>query len=497
MSFNSIDYLFFFPIVVLLYFVIPTKIRMYWLLVVSYYFYMSWNAKYGLLLLVSTAVTYLCGLVMEWIKRNAPDNRRKLLKQIVVFFGLIINMGLLFYFKYMNFAIDNLNAILLRSGANIQYPNRDIVLPVGISFFIFQAVGYMIDVYREEIDAEKNPVRYALFVSFFPQLVAGPIERSKNLLNQLREDRQFDVDNVKNGLLIMAYGLFMKVVVADNIAAVINPVFETPDNYNGMMIVFAVMLFAFQIYCDFNGYTQIAIGSARVLGYKLNQNFNAPYLGMSVKDYWKRWHISMTSWFRDYLYIPLGGSRKGKIRKHINTMIVFLCSGLWHGAAWHYVVWGGINGVFVTAEDIFAPVKKSIEQKLAINNNLFMYKIFRRVLAFALVNFTLLFFRADDLGRAFHMLKMMIRDFKPEWFLGFEFVGAFNSEYTLMTVVISLLIVVVIDVLIYKRIDVKKIVFKQQIIFRWMIYSIIMLVIMYWGLYGTEYEQTQFIYFQF
>lgn len=342
MSFNSIDYLLFFPVVVLMYFCFPQKIRTYWLLFASYYFYMSWNAKYGLLMLFSTSITYVCGISLGYLNKHfIKKHHINRIKSVVMSLCIIINLGLLFYFKYFNFAINNLNMIFSKIGVQIQYNNYDIVLPVGISFFIFQAVGYTIDVYRDEIDAEKNFFRYALFVSFFPQLVAGPIERSKNLLNQLKENHKFDVDNAKNGLLTIAYGIFVKIAIADNISAVIDPIFEMPGNYSGMVILFATVLFAFQIYCDFNGYTQIAIGSAQVLGFKLNQNFDTPYLGKSVKDFWRRWHISLTSWFRDYLYIPLGGSKKGKIKKQFNTMVVFLCSGLWHGAAWHYVVWGG------------------------------------------------------------------------------------------------------------------------------------------------------------
>ena len=495
MSFNSLDYLLFFPIVVLSYYLIPKKIRMYWLLIVSYYFYMSWNAKYGLLIFFSTLVTYTCGLGIGLVNNHCKDNKN--IKLLVVFSSVIINLALLFYFKYTNFAIDNVNTLLLKLGAESHLSNYDIVLPVGISFFIFQALGYTIDVYRGQIEAEKNLFRYALFVSFFPQLVAGPIERSKNLLNQLRENPRFDADNARSGLLTMAYGLFMKIAVADNISAVIDPMFSNPDKYSGMILLFATVLFAFQIYCDFNGYTQIAIGSARVLGFKLNQNFDVPYMGKSVKDFWRRWHISLTSWFRDYLYIPLGGSRKGKIRKQINTMIVFLCSGLWHGAAWHFVVWGGLNGLFSIVEDVLLPIKKWLYEKLGINNDLFMYKLFQRVIAFLCIDFTWLFFRATSLKTALHMLSLMKDDFRLAWFMNFDFVNVFDSPYALMTVFIPLMIIVLIDVIKYFGNDVKAIIFRQQIVFRWIIYAVIMFAILYWGRYGTGYEQTQFIYFQF
>ena len=370
-------------------------------------------------------------------------------------------------------------------------------MPVGISFFIFQAIGYTIDVYRDDIEAEKNLFRYALFVSFFPQLVAGPIERSKNLLTQLRGDTKFDVDNAKSGLLIMAYGLFMKIAVADNISAVIDPIFSDPDAYSGMSLLFANILFAFQIYCDFNGYTQIAIGSASVLGLKLNQNFSSPYMGNSVKDFWRRWHISLTSWFRDYLYIPLGGSRKGKIRKQFNTMIVFICSGLWHGAAWHYVVWGGLNGFFSILEDILNPFKEKIDKRLSIKTGKFMYKVFQRILTFILIDFAWLFFRAPSFRIALDMLVKIKNDFNIAWLINFDFTSIFSSSYVLMIVMIPLLVVIIIDILLYYGKDIKTIIFNQQIVFRWMIYLGIMLAILYWGRYGTGYEQTQFIYFQF
>lgn len=497
MAFNSIDYLVFFPIITLLYFLFPKKIRMYWLLIVSYYFYMSWNVKYGLLLFASTLVTYLCGIGMEKVKEKCPENRQRRLKLTMVFSSLIINFGFLFYFKYTNFAIDNINSVLAKLGVQLQCPRFDIVLPVGISFFIFQAVGYTVDVYRDEIKAEKNFFRYALFVSFFPQLVAGPIERSKNLLTQLKEPGSFDVDNAKNGLLTMAYGLFMKIVVADNIAAAIDPVFDNPEGYAGTAILFAVILFAFQIYCDFNGYTQIAIGSAGILGFKLNPNFDTPYMGLSVKDFWRRWHISLTSWFRDYLYIPLGGNKKGKVRKQVNTMIVYLCSGLWHGAGWHYIIWGALNGLFSVIEDVFKPVKNRIANIIKLDTEAFMYKLAKRLITFVLIDFTWLFFRAVNLQSAVYMLKEIVSDFRPVWFLNFEFASFFASRYELMATMVPLLIIIAIDVIKHGGKDIKAAIFRQQLIFRWIIYSLIMLSILYWGLYGTGYEQTQFIYFQF
>lgn len=346
MLFNSLHFLIFFPIVILLYFIIPQKVRYIWLLAASYYFYMCWNAKYILLIIFSTLVTYISGLLIERVKRSKWNKERIYRwKKIFVAFSFATNLSVLFFFKYFDFAFDNISALCLRAGIELHKPEFDILLPVGISFFIFQCLSYTMDVYRGEIYAEKNILKYALFISFFPQLVAGPIERSKNLLKQINIPTNFHVESARHGLLTMVYGLILKMVIADRIASIIDPILSHYNSYNGMMLLMCIVLFAFQIYCDFHGYTQIAIGSAEVLGFHLQENFNAPYLASNIKDFWRRWHISLTSWFTDYLYIPLGGNRKGRLRKYMNTLIVFLSSGLWHGAAWGYIVWGGVTGV--------------------------------------------------------------------------------------------------------------------------------------------------------
>lgn len=340
MIFNSMQFLIFFPIVFMIYFLFPPKTRYIWLLISSYYFYMCWNPKYIFLILFSTTVTYISGIAIETVKKKNVDGKRWFLKCCVAI-SFFLNLLVLFYFKYFEFMITNLNRFIGILGLQILVPVFDIILPVGISFYIFQALGYTMDVYRGEIEAEKNFFRYALFVSFFPQLVAGPIERSKNLLKQVNNPTYFKVENARQGLLTMAYGLFMKVVVADRLAGIIDPIYNNWSEQTGMRLMTATILFAVQIYCDFEGYSQLAIGSAQVLGFHINQNFKIPYLSTSIQDFWQRWHISLTGWFRDYLYIPLGGNRKGKVRKYLNTMIVFLVSGLWHGASWHFVVWGG------------------------------------------------------------------------------------------------------------------------------------------------------------
>lgn len=324
MVFNSYSFLIFFPIVVLILFLFPRKLQHIWLLVASYYFYMNWDARYVLLLLFSTAVTYLSGIVMDRVR---TDGQRK----AAVAISFVLNIGVLFFFKYFNFAVDSVNIVLRYIGVAIPKPDFNLLLPIGISFYTFQALSYTMDVYRRDITAEWNFFRYALFVSFFPQLVAGPIERSKNLLGQVNQPHQFDYDKMREGLLIMLWGFFLKLVVADRVAIFVNTVYGDYAQYGGVYIIVASVLFAVQIYCDFAGYSTIAIGAAEIMGFQLMENFDCPYFSLSISEFWRRWHISLSSWFRDYLYIPLGGNRRGKFIKYRNLMIVFLVSGLWHG----------------------------------------------------------------------------------------------------------------------------------------------------------------------
>ena len=343
MQFNSLGFLVFFPVVVICYFLLPSRVKPFWLLIVSYYFYMCWNARYVLLLIYSTAVTYFSGLLLEYVKKkDYRDSRKSLAKKLIVAGSVILNLALLFYFKYINFALESLQSFLSAVHIELNVPTFDILLPVGISFYVFQALSYTIDVYRDEIYAEKNFFRYALFVSFFPQFVAGPIERSKNLLKQLSEPRKFDYPSVRAGLLLMLWGFFVKLVIADRAAVLVNTVYSQYLNYSGFQLITANILFAVQIYCDFMGYSTIARGAAKVMGYDLMSNFERPYFSQSIKEFWRRWHISLSTWLRDYLYIPLGGSRCARIRKYFNILVTFAISGLWHGSKGTFVLWGGV-----------------------------------------------------------------------------------------------------------------------------------------------------------
>lgn len=273
---------------------------------------MCWNAEYAVLLLISTVSTYLSSLLLEKFRKEGEISKNNLKARATFILCLCVNLGILFVFKYLNFALNLAVQAFKLIHFELSVSTFDLLLPVGISFYTFQAIGYLVDVYRGDIPAEKNFFRYALFVSFFPQLVAGPIERSSNLLSQIDISTAFKIENARLGLLTMAYGLFLKVVIADNINGIINPIFENYREANSMHLMLAIILFAFQIYCDFEGYSQLAIGSAKVLGFNIRENFNSPYFATDVRDFWRRWHMSLNTWFVDYLYIPLGGGKKSE-----------------------------------------------------------------------------------------------------------------------------------------------------------------------------------------
>ena len=498
MSFNSIDFLIFLPVVVLGYFIIPGKLKNMWLLIASYYFYMCWNARYVLLVLTSTVVTYFSGLIIEKIKQaRVTAKRKETLKKVTVSMCLIINLGILFYFKYYNFAVEMLARMLGKINVNVNIPTIDLLLPVGISFYTFQALSYTFDVYRDDIYAERNFFRYALFVSFFPQLVAGPIERSKNLLKQLAVTHKFSFENLREGVLLMLWGFFVKIVVADRIAIFVDAVYGDYTKYTGYYLTVATLLFAVQIYCDFSGYSTIAMGCAKILGISLMDNFDAPYLSCSVAEFWRRWHISLTSWFKDYLYIPLGGSRRGKARKYINKMIVFLTSGLWHGASLTFIVWGGLNGLFQVIGEILKPMKDKTISALHLNKESLGYKAVHIIWTFALVDFSWIFFRAKSISDAFEIIKSIIT-VKNQWILfdGSLYDCGLNSK-NFCFMIISIGIVLFADICKHLGIKVREVIIKQDLLIRCLFIAIAIWVILVFGKYGPAYDSSNFIYFQF
>jgi len=496
--FNSIEFLIFFPIVVLVYFVIPKKIRNLWLLAASYYFYMCWNAKYAVLILSSTVITYVSALLIEKVKNSSYEiTKQTVLKKWVVAGSFVINLGILFYFKYINFALSILASVFAQIHIQLNVPVFDVILPVGISFYTFQALSYTMDVYRDEIYAEKNFFRYALFVSFFPQLVAGPIERSKNLLKQLSFPKKFCFEDAREGLLLMLWGFFLKIVLADRIAIFVDAVYGDFLSYPGSYLVVATILFAFQIYCDFAGYSTIAMGTAKILGITLMENFNSPYLATSVAEFWRKWHISLTSWFKDYLYIPLGGSRKGNVRKYINKMIVFLVSGLWHGASLSFVTWGGLNGLYQVAGEILQPIRDKLVSLLHLNRKSLGHKLIHVAGTFVLVDFSWIFFRASSFKEAHEIIKSII-SVKNPWILfdgSLYQCGLDEKNFRLM--ILGILILLFADFCKYKSINIREVIVKQDIWFRWLGIVGTIIVLLVFGIWGSTYDVTNFIYFQF
>lgn len=498
MLFNSLAFLLFFPIVVVIYFIISDKIKHLWLLIASYYFYMCWNAKYALLILASTIITYLSGLLIEKVKSLEYDEKKaKRLKNIIVAGSFTINLGILFYFKYINFAFSTLSKIFSIVHIELNAPVFDIILPVGISFYTFQALSYTMDVYRNEIYAEKNFFRYALFVSFFPQLVAGPIERSKNLLKQLAVPQKFKFENLQEGTLLMLWGFFLKIVLADRIALFVDTVYGDYSTYTGMYLVVATVLFAFQIYCDFAGYSSIAMGAAKILGIQLMENFNAPYLATSVSDFWRRWHISLTSWFRDYLYFPLGGNRNGKKRKYLNKLIVFLVSGLWHGAEFSFVAWGGINGLYQIIGEVLSPIRNKLVEIFKLNRESLGHKILHVFGTFVMIDFSWIFFRADSFKSALKIINAMFAVKNP--FVLFDgslyTCGLDDKNFRLMLLCIGILFFA--DYCKNRGIKIREVIIKQDYWFRWLFISATICLILLFGKWGPSFNQANFIYFQF
>ena len=494
MLFNSFEFLLFFPLVTLVYFVIPRKVRYLWLLAASYYFYMCWSAKYALLLLFSTFITYLSGILMEKIKHTEKSEAEKTkAKKWVVAGSVLLNLGVLGYFKYTNFLFDALGRVVHAVGLEWEIPQFSIVLPVGISFYIFQALSYTIDVYRDDIYAEKNFFRYALFVSFFPQLVAGPIERSKNLLRQLAEPKEFDYQNVRDGLLIMLWGFFQKMVIADRAAVLVNNVYGNVEAYSGYQLVIASALFCIQIYCDFMGYSTIAMGAARVMGYRLMENFKNPFLATSIKDVWQRWHISLGSWFRDYLYFPLGGGRRGKWIKYRNIIIVFTVSGLWHGAAYTFVIWGLLHGVYQVLEEILEPYVKGIIRRLHIRTEVFSWRVLQICKTFILFDIAAVFFRADSVATAVTVLKKSLLLGNSGMILNGGLYELGLDERNMILLILALLILFVWAVMRECKINVLAWIGKQNVFMRYLLYwGAVVLIIFSMDTVGAE-----FIYFQF
>ena len=488
MLFNSITYLIFFPLVVVFYFLLPGKLKKSFLLVASLFFYSCWNVKYTLLMVLSILVTYMTGILLD---KSQDEIRRK----VFVFFCFLINLGILFLFKYANFAIHSLNFFAGVFHFSPLEKAVEVLLPVGISFYTFQALGYTLDVYRRELPAEKNLIQYALFVSFFPQLVAGPIERSGNLLPQLKRDQKFSYDNLVLGFTDMVWGFFLKLVLADRVAIFVNEVFSNDGNFTSLSLVLAAIFFTIQIYCDFSSYSLIAKGSAKILGIDLMDNFKEPLLAKSVVEFWRRWHISLSSWFRDYLYIPLGGSRVSLERNIRNILIVFAVSGLWHGAEMSFVLWGLIHGFFNSLEVFLRNRRKSQGKRPRKKTPL--GQILGWIYTFFIVVVAFVFFRADNISQGIHYLRAI---FYQSWDYNVFIQEIENSQLGIVglnAALVALGILLFIDLLKYHGLDLRASLAQRALPLRWVLLLLLITATVIFGVYGPGYAESQFIYFQF
>ncbi len=480
MLFNSLEFLLFLPTVIIVYFLIAHKFRWLWLLAVSYFFYMSWNPKYALLILFSSITTYYSGILIEKANYSNLDSKlKKKRKNLYVFLSFSINLSILIFFKYYNFIGENINNLFSYFGDDKVVPIIDLLLPVGISFYTFQALSYTIDVYRGDIKAQHHFGKYALFVSFFPQLVAGPIERSSHLIPQFDKKMKFSYKNLYSGGFIILSGFFKKIVIADRLSVLVNEVYNSPESHNGYTLLTATIFFAFQIYCDFSAYSDIAIGSAKIMGYDLMKNFDRPYFSKSISEFWRRWHISLSTWFRDYLYFPLGGNRVSKTKFFRNIMIVFLVSGVWHGAEWSFIIWGGLHGMYIIIENVTQPY---------INNKLKKYKLLSTGYTFLLVSIAWVFFRANSFSDAIYIIKEFFK------INSIEITSKKLVDFNLTLAYMAIVILIIAQIL-QRKVNLKNYVQKMPLIFRWSFLIVSILIIIFWGYYPMK--AAEFIYFQF
>lgn len=482
MLFNSIHFLIFFVIVIIVYFSIPKEYRWVLLLFTSYYFYMSWKAEYIILIIISTLVDYFVGL-----KIGKEKNER--LRKILLYLSLTANLGLLFMFKYFNFVADSVRDFLSMVSIDFTPLHLNVLLPVGISFYTFQTLSYTIDVYRRKIAPEKHLGIFAVYVSFFPQLVAGPIERAKNLLPQFYEKHNFSYTQVTDGLKLMLWGFFKKLVIADRLAFFVDHVYATPAEFNSTYLIIATVFFAYQIYCDFSGYSDIAIGAAQVMGYKLMDNFKRPYFSKSISEFWNRWHISLSSWFKDYVYTPLLGRKISMARLYVSLFVTFVVSGVWHGANWTFLFWGVLHGLYLVASILTTRVRKKMVNLIGLNKYPLLHSAFKILFVFILVNIGWILFRANSISDAWYIFTHLFTD------LNFNITSMRFGVVDRYDFIIGILAIIFMEFVhtIQEHTKMRAFMRDKPIWVRWPVYATLVLSILLFGVF----KDISFIYFQF
>ena len=485
MNFNSLEFLIFLPVVAGLYWLLPHKFRWVLLLAASLFFYMSWNVWLIILIGITTVTAYVAAIAVSRAKSVK-------VKRIWLAATLVICLGILVFFKYINFLIESVVGVIRLFNAEQDDIVLNILLPVGISFYTFQTLSYVIDVYRGDYPAERHFGYFALYVTYFPQLVAGPIERPENLLPQLKEDHKLEASNAFFGLQKMAIGFFKKIVVADILAEFVNSVFNDAANATGLGVVLGAMLFAVQIYCDFSGYTDIAIGCARIMGIRLMQNFDLPYRARSIKEFWARWHISLSSWFRDYLYIPLGGNRCSRARNYFNVFVVFLVSGLWHGASWTFVLWGVLHGTYQIVGAMTKKTRLRLYEKMKIRTDSKVFAMGQRLVTFVLVCFAWIFFRANSTGDLWILIGKLFTAWDME-----AISGTLSSMGFTVTAVLVTIFAILIMSMLDRMCDEPRLAENGTVTKQYTIAVITLAVTVAWSLLLSVGGASAFIYFQF
>ncbi len=488
MLFNSFEFLLFFPLVSIIIFLLPHKFRWFHLLVASCIFYMYFIPNYILVLFLTIIIVYIAGIAIE----NASGIKRKW----YLIMSIIANVGVLAIVKYYNFFAWNLDALFLHAHIGTKVPYLNIILPIGLSFHTFQAMSYTIEVYRGNRKAERHMGIYALYVMFFPQLVAGPIQRLQNLLHQFYEKHKSEYDNVARGMRLMLWGMIKKVVIADRLSKVVDPFFDHPAEYSGIALGIAALLFAFLIFCDFSAYTDIAIGAARILGFRLMTNFNMPYQSRNISEFWKRWHISISTWFRECLYISLGGNRVSVPRYYFNLFFVFLVSGFWHGTDWTFIIWGSIHGFYLIFAILTQKIRTKINGATGINKIHWLNISINIIITFLLVTFVWIFFRANTIGDTCYIFKKIgtiPRETYPvlhTWKIAF-----LNLAGILNVLLPSFVLIALMELahIIRSKYNLEKTFQKKPTVVRWTRYYSCLFLLIFFGIY----EKHQFIYFQF
>ncbi|MEO7299882.1 MAG: MBOAT family O-acyltransferase [Verrucomicrobiota bacterium] len=479
MLFNSHQFAIFFPVVTLLYFMLPHRARWGLLLAASCAFYMAFVPAYILILAVTIIIDYVAAIYI--------DKTSGRFKKLWLVGSIVSTCLVLVVFKYFNFINANLDALAHFIGWNYPVKALGFLLPIGLSFHTFQSLSYVIEVYRGHLKPERHFGIYSLYVMFYPQLVAGPIERPQNLLHQFREPHRFDYDRVTSGLWLMAWGFFKKCVIADRLAVYVNGIYGHPTEFSGLVLVLATVAFAYQIYCDFSGYSDIAIGTARVMGFKLMTNFNRPYASTSIAEFWKRWHISLSTWFRDYVYLPLGGNRVPRARWYFNLLLTFVISGLWHGANWTFILWGALNGFYLVMGLVSAPFRAMVKRTLGMAPEEAGSQFFRTACTFALTCFAWIFFRSNTMADAWHIVTHFWRPSNAPLFA----VPGFSAYDAV--IVLFAMAVLEMGQWLQQRGEIRPYLRRLPVPIRWPLYYAFLFFILVFGLF----QRSQFIYFQF